>query len=184
MGIYTFTMDQRKVRFTDKPTLTGELKDQSGSALSIASLVAATITIAKSPRNVPQIEAAVDFVGSAWRYNFPNQTLEEGRGNVYFRVFPLMPEFTATLAANIDDTQTAIELTVSEGIIPAKGWIRIANEVMSFVKVDDSNITVVRNVFSTEADSHLQDDIIYLTDTSITCEYSLPLDFYEMKVVL
>ena len=89
------------------------------------------------------------------------------------------PKTNGSLTIDIDSVATSITLTpagIGNTEYDASGWIRIADEVMSFTRVSDT-LTIVRGQYTTIANEHSAGDNVqqckYLNDTVANIDYEL-----------
>ena len=89
------------------------------------------------------------------------------------------PKSNGELSVGLDNVATSFTIIpagVGDDEYDASGWIRIADEVMSFTRVSDA-MTVVRGQYTTQPDAHSSGDTVqqckYLNDTVANIDYEL-----------
>lgn len=89
------------------------------------------------------------------------------------------PKSNGELSVDIDNIATSISLLpvgVGNDEYDASGWVRIADEVMSFTRVNDL-LTVVRGQYTTSANDHSASDTVqqckYFNDSAANIDYEL-----------
>lgn len=148
--------DRLKFSTFDKPNIDGVLH-RDGIVQGSVELAFVTVRIMQDTNDLILDETVATQATDSFNITFDLAVSERSYGALFVAAFPLETGITATLNGAIDDLVTTVNLSVSVGLIPLSGWLKItgSDEIMSFTKVTATQVLVQRGIFNTVATSHL-----------------------------
>lgn len=145
----------------DKPTVTVSFQDDDGAVLGSAELAFGTFRTLDSIGSPLEAEGLLTLTTTEGTFDFASAFTIFSRGFAYFRAALLTPggfTLNGAISAAVGITAT---ITILSGTIPATGFARINNEVVSFTRVTSTNVTLDRRgLFNTAAAAHGDADVV------------------------
>ncbi len=155
----------------DQPPISGTVTDAAGNILGLSDMLTFTIQLTTQGGGILIAESAAQQISTnGFTFVPPTPFSTWSFVTIFGRVYYL-DTTDITLNGAIDDSVTTLNYTVETlSDITNPGWLKIGDEIMTYVIASPGTLTVVRGVFNTTAAAHLDNDVITFSTSQETCK--------------